>query len=115
MQRPLAEHAEVAFIRPHVDCHQAARVRPLVEADAAHAVQVRVDARVVVAEEARTRTRACDELVEPGCLAHESLTATVTREPNARGRVVREEEIEIASRGQQLDLVARVVSLGGAA
>ena len=66
----------------------------------------------MVAEEAHARLRLHEQLVEPGGLADEALATSVAIEAHARGRVVREDDVEVDARAQRRELVAEPLEHG---
>lgn len=80
----------------HLERDEVAVTRDLVEADATHPTHLCVDPRVVVAEEADARARPRQELGEARCLAdgEDRLAPPDVLEPDARGRVVGQHDVE---------------------
>src|SRR5690606_32143907 len=97
---PLTEERPVATALRRVDGDQVPGHAHLVQADAGHAIDVRIEPRVMVAKEADAWAHATDEIIEPCGLARPVEAAPVSREHDARRRIVGEQQIETTFRDQ---------------
>lgn len=66
----------------------------------------------MVAKEADAWAHATDEIIEPCGLARPVEAAPVSREHDARRRIVGEQQIETTFRDQPVDVLPRVMPLG---
>jgi len=110
--RPFSEVSPVWASGRYLEGDEVPGARDLVEAKASDTGDLRIDPRVVVTEEADARAGASDELVEPTCLAHVARTLAVTLEADASRGIVDEQNVDVVTVREGLDLIGCVVTLG---